>query len=106
MIGVKRFKVDDGSSGNSVSTGSFGSGGSLANGALEISANSAHTSGINFHAQNTAPTSDCALLCLNGTSGQHYTGDFAILSQSLNVVGSNSEMGQQLFSICMVTQTQ
>ena len=93
MIGVKRFKVDDGSSGNSVSTGSFGSGGSLANGVLEISANSALTSGVNFHAQNAAPTSDCALLCLNGTSGQHYTGDFAILSQSLNVVGSNSETG-------------
>ena len=92
MLGVKRFKVDDGS-GGSLFTGVFGSAGSLSNGALDISANSVNTSGVNFHAQNATPTSDCALLYFNGTSGQHYTGDFAILSQSLNVVGSNSETG-------------
>ena len=92
MIGVKRFKVDDGSSSGSGGSTSFSSGGSFANGFLEITANSSNKSGIDLHTNNPSPGLNC-LLCLNGTAGQAYTADFAIISKTLNVVGSNTQKG-------------
>ena len=88
MNSVKRFKTDYASS----SVGVFGSGGvTLANGSLEIAAGGNNQSGINLHAKNPNPGLDCTLLCVNGTAGQQYTSDFAIISKTLNVVGSNTQ---------------
>ena len=71
MISVKRFKVDNGpSSGGGYSAASFSSGGSFANGCLEITANSANKSGIDLHAKNLAPDLDYSLKCLN--SWEHW----------------------------------
>ena len=66
-------------------------GATLANGSLEISAGGNSQSGNNLHAKNPNPNLECTLLCVNGTAGQQYTLDFAIISKTLNVVGSNTQ---------------
>ena len=65
----------------------------LANGFLEITANNSNKSGIDLYANNPAPGLDFLLMCLNGTAGQAYTANFAIISKTLNVVGSNAKNG-------------
>ena len=62
--------------------------GSFANGYLEITANSSNKSRIDLHVNNPAPCLDCSLMCLNGTAGQAYPADFAIISKTLNMYGA------------------
>ena len=99
MLGVKRFRTDDvtGITPSVVTnSGDPTLGGIPATnvGFFVIEPNNANQSGIQLHANNSSTTAtDCTLLCINGETGQHFTGDFAILSKTVNVVGSNSEAG-------------
>ena len=58
-------------------------------------ANSSNKSGINLHMKNPSLGLDCSLMCLNGMVGQAYTAGFAIISKTLNGVGSNTQNGSQ-----------